>query len=86
MESFEDVFSYKCTKDDIGVGRERSGGAMVLDKLPVTGRPTNMDSIRTRLTALAVGTGEVVWTFFSYLSFLSSFSLSLSPRRRSDID
>ena len=77
MESFEDFFSYKCTKDDIGVGRERSDGAMVLDKLPVTGRPTNMDSSRTRLTALAVGTGEVVWTFFSLICHFSLLSLSL---------
>ena len=28
-------------------------------------------------TALAVGAGGVVWTFFSRLSFLFSFSLSL---------
>ena len=28
-------------------------------------------------TVLAVGVGGVVWTFFSRLSFLSSFSLSL---------
>ena len=28
-------------------------------------------------TALAVGSGGVVWTFFSRLSFLFSFSLSL---------
>ena len=28
-------------------------------------------------TALAVGAGGVVWTFYSHLSFLSSFSLSL---------
>ena len=28
-------------------------------------------------TALAVGAGGVVWTFYSHLPFLSSFSLSL---------
>ena len=32
-------------------------------------------------TAIALGAGGGVWTFFSRLSFLSSFSLSLSGRR-----
>ena len=44
---------------------------MVLGKLPVPGRPTDLDA------ALAVGAGGVVWTFFSRLSFLISFSLCL---------
>ena len=44
---------------------------MVLGKLPELGRPTNMDYSRA-------SAGGVVWTFFfSHLSFLSSFSLSL---------
>ena len=42
----------------------------MLGKLPVPGRPNNLVYSRTR----AVGAGVVVWTF---LSFLSSFSLSL---------
>ena len=50
---------------------------MVLDKLPVPGRPTIWITVGQRPTALAVGTGGVVLTFFSHLSFLSSFSLSL---------
>ena len=45
---------------------------MVLGKLPVPLRPTYLDYNRAR-----VGAGGVVWTFFSCLSFLSSFSLSL---------
>ena len=60
-----------------------SGGAMVLGKLPVPGRPTIWITVRQGLTALAVGAGRGVWTFFSRLSFL--FFLPLSGRR-SDID
>ena len=54
---------------------------MVLGKLPVPGRPTNLGKSRARaycrLQWVRVG---VVWTFFlsdSRLSFLFSFSLSL---------
>ena len=54
-----------------------SGGAMVLGKLPVPGRPTIWIIVGQGLTALAVGAGGVVWTFFSRLSFLLSYSLSL---------
>ena len=50
----------------------------LLGKLPVTGRPTNVDYTCSRAgAALAVGAGGVVWTFFSRLSFLSPFSLFL---------
>ena len=56
---------------------------MVLGKLPVPGRPTIWITVRQGLTALAVGAGRGVWTFFSRLSFL--FFLPLSGRR-SDID
>ena len=46
---------------------------MVLGKLLVPGRPTNLDYSRARKVRVGV-----VWTFFfSRLSFLSSFSLSL---------
>ena len=47
---------------------------MVLGKLPVPGRPTNLDYSRARASALTVGAGGVVWTFF-----LSSIISLLSP-------
>ena len=49
-----------------------SGGAMVLGKLPVPGRPTILISVGQGPTALAVGAGGVIWTFLrsSILSFL----------------
>ena len=59
---------------------------MVLGKLPVTGRPTNWMIVGQGPIALAVGVGVFFfffWTFYSHLSFLSSFSLS---GRRPDID
>ena len=53
-----------------------SGGAMVLGKLPVPGRPTYLDDSRARAYCACSGCG---WFghFFSRLSFLFSFSLSL---------
>ena len=56
-----------------------SGGAMVLGELPVPGRPTIWITVGQGLTALAVyrcGWG-LFGHFYSHLSFLSSFSLSL---------
>ena len=53
-----------------------SGGAKVLGKLSVPGRPTRM-IVGQGPIALAVGAGGVVWTFSPHLSFLFSFSLSL---------
>ena len=57
---------------------------MVLDKLPVLGRPTSLDDSRARAycgpITLAVGAGGGGGLFghlYSSLSFLSSFSLSL---------
>ena len=56
-----------------------SGGAKVLGKLPVPGRPTIWITVGQESTALAVGAGGggVVWTFklSSILAFLFSFSL-----------
>ena len=49
-----------------------SGGAIVLGKLPVPGRPTIWITVGQGPTALAAGAGGVVWTFLlsSILSFL----------------
>ena len=53
-----------------------SGGAMVLGKLPVPGRPTIWIIVGQGPAVLAVGAVGVVWTFFLVYHF-SSFSLSL---------
>ena len=52
---------------------------MVLGKLPVPGHPPNLDYSRARAYCACSRCGwGLVWTFFfSPLSFLSSFSLSL---------
>ena len=42
---------------------------MVMDKLPVPGRPTFWITVGQRPTALSVDAGGVVWTFYSHLSF-----------------
>ena len=56
----------------------RSGGAKVLGKLPVTGRPTILITVGQGPTALAVGARWGLFGhFYSHLSFLFSFSLSL---------
>ena len=56
----------------------QGGDAMVLGKLPVPGLPLIWIIVGQGPTALAIGAGGVVWTFFFlYLSFLLSFSLSL---------
>ena len=58
-----------------------SGGAMVLGKLPVPGRPTIWITVGQGPTALAVGAGggcldifTLIYPFFSF--FFPSFSLS----------
>ena len=50
---------------------------MVLDKLPVPGRPTIWMIVGQGPVALAVGAGGVVWTFLLSSILSSSFSLSL---------
>ena len=61
-----------------GGGGGWSGGAMVLGKLPVPGRPTIWMIVGQEPIALAVGAGGGLFGHFSSpLSFLSSFSLSL---------
>ena len=55
-----------------------SGGAMVLGKLPVPGRPTHLDKSRARAYCACSRCGWGLFGhFYSPLSFLSSFSLSL---------
>ena len=55
-----------------------SGGAMVLGKLPVPGRPTNLDWSRARAYCACSRCGRGLFGhFFSRLSFLYFFSLSL---------
>ena len=55
-----------------------SGGAMVLGKLPASGRPTNLDYSRARAYCACIRCGWGLFGhFFSRLSFLFSFSLSL---------
>ena len=67
-----------------------SGGAMVLGKLPVPGRPTIWIIVGQGPIALAVGAGGGLFGhFYSPLSFLFSiFSLIFLPLfgRRPDID
>ena len=51
---------------------------MVLGKLPVPGRPTNLDWSRARAYCACSRCGWGLFGLFhSHLSFLSSFSLSL---------
>ena len=57
---------------------------MVLDKLPVPGRPTSWITVGQGPAALAVGAGGAVWTFL-LSSILSPLFLPLF-RRRPDID
>ena len=54
-----------------------SGGAMVLGKLPVPGRPTSLDNSRARAYCSCSRCGWGLFGHFYSLSFLSSFSLSL---------
>ena len=54
------------------------GGAMVLGKLPVPGRPSNLADSRARAYCVRSGCGwRLFGHFYSHLSSLSSFSLSL---------
>ena len=55
-----------------------SGSAMVLDKLPVPGRPTNLDLSRTGAYCACSGCWwGLIGQFSSRLSVLCYFSLSL---------
>ena len=70
--------TYICIQIAFIVTRGWSGGAMVLDKLPGPGRPTSLDKSRARAycTCSRCGWG-LFGHFYSHLSFLFSFSLSL---------
>ena len=50
---------------------------MVLGKLPVPGRPANLDYSRARASALAVGASGGCLVIFPLIYHFSSFSLSL---------
>ena len=54
-----------------------SGGAMVLGKLPVPGRPTILNTVGQGPIALVVGAGGGGLDIFTLLYPFSSFSLSL---------
>ena len=54
-----------------------SGGAMVLGKLPVPGRPTILITVGQEPIALAVGAGGGGLDIFTLIYPFSSFSLSL---------
>ena len=61
-----------------GGGGGGSDGAMVLGKLPVPGLPTDLDKSRARANCSCSRCGWGLFGhFYSHLSFLSSFSLSL---------
>ena len=61
-----------------------SGGAKVLDNLPVPGRPTILMILWQGPIALAVGAGGGCLDIFTLLCLFPSLSPSL--RRRPDID
>ena len=50
---------------------------MVLGKLPVSGRPTNLDSSRARTYCACIGAGGGCLDIFSVVYHFFSFSLSL---------
>ena len=72
--------------DQLFLGRRGcSGGAKVLGKLPVPGRPTNLDYSRARAYCAFSRCG---WGLFGHFSLIYHFSF-LSPSlagRRPDID
>ena len=61
----------------IAPGGGWSGGAMVLGKLPVPGRPTILITVGQGPIALAVGAGGGGLDIFTLIYPFSSFSLSL---------
>ena len=70
-------FSIKFHMQPPGKGRGWSGGAMVLGKLPVPGRPTISITVGQGPVALAVGAGGGGLDIFTLIYPFSSFSLPL---------
>ena len=65
--------------EELGKRRGLSGGAKELGKLSVPGRPTNFDYSRARAYCACSSCGwGMLEQFFSRLSFLFSFFLSVS--------
>ena len=79
--SYVTDFSFICVKASHKTAHikvEWSGGEMVLGKLPAPGHPTIWMTVGQGPIVLAVGAGGGLFGhFYSRLSFLSSFSLSL---------
>ena len=71
LKNRETSFSKTCPL----LSRGRSGGAMVLGKLPVSGRPTNLDSNRARAYCACIRFG---WGGLDIISLVYHFSF-LSP-------
>ena len=72
------TFQRLCSISSFKMGRGWSGGAMVLGELPVPGRPTSLDKSRARAYCFCSRCGWGLFGhFYSRLSFLCSFSLSL---------
>ena len=68
----------KCMRTNIVVDRwVWSGGAMVLGKLPLPGRPTILITVGQGPTALAVGAGGSCWDIFILIYLFSPLSPSL---------
>ena len=69
------------TKQSIYISNSRgwSGGAMVLGKLPVPGRPTIWMIVRQGPIALAIGAGRGCLDIFTLLYIFSPLSPSLGP-------
>ena len=57
-------------------GRGWSGGAIVLDKLPVPGRPTILDNSRARAYCACSWCGWGLFGHFSLIFHFASFCLS----------
>ena len=76
---------HRGTTDDFATILGWSGGAKVLGKLPVPGRPTNSDYSRSRAYCACSRCGWGLFGHFCLSSITSLFFLSLSGRRP-DID
>ena len=75
----EQFFLLQCSDNKLNFNYNvgLSGGAMVLGKLPVPGRPTNLDLSRARAYCACNRCGWGCLDIFSLVCHLFSFSLSL---------